>query len=300
MQRYQARLILKSLFVLSLDGRDVTPGEMCAALLLTDDEAGEDAPRRVAEVLSRFAAESAPGSLVLADGPGGETRYRFHISAQDAAHAQVAAPSHTEPQDSEQHADESHTEKDERDAATVNESDAASVDERNAVGVDDNNGVSVVGNDAASVDENDAVVNVVSSSDSTTLINAVSSTPVNAVGNTVVGNDAGHTVINDVGEVSAKPAAGEVAQTNADESADAQTCDEAAPLSEESVEWARLLTGRRVLVSSGARGAREELRVALAAWLKAWRARGLERKFDALPDGCLTTRVWKIEGGGGQ
>src|SRR2546421_8749168 len=70
MQRYQARLILKSLFVLSLDGRDVTPGEMCAALLLTDGEAGEDAPRRAAEILSRFAAESAPGSLVLADGPG--------------------------------------------------------------------------------------------------------------------------------------------------------------------------------------------------------------------------------------
>ena len=71
MQRYQARLILKSLFVLSLDGRDVTPGEMCAALLLTDGEAGEDAPRRAGEILSRFAAESAPGSLVLAAGPGG-------------------------------------------------------------------------------------------------------------------------------------------------------------------------------------------------------------------------------------
>src|SRR5437588_387022 len=293
MQRSQSRRPLNRLFVLSLDGRDVTPGEMCAALLLTDDEAGEDAPRRVAEVLSRFAAESAPGSLVLADGPGGETRYRFHISAQDAAHAQVAAPSHTEPHDSKQHADESHTEKDERNAATVNESDAASVDERNAVGVDDNNGVSVVGNDAASVDESDAasvdesdaVVNVVSSSDSTTLINAVSNTPVNAVGNTVVGNDAGHTVVNDVGGVSAKPAAGEVAQTNADESADAETCEEAAPLSEESVEWARLLTGRRVLVSSGARGAREELHAALGAWLKAWRARGLGGEFGARAGG---------------
>ncbi|HEX8119143.1 MAG TPA: hypothetical protein VF521_17835, partial [Pyrinomonadaceae bacterium] len=95
MQRYQARLILKSLFVLSLDGRDATPGEMCAALLLTDEDAGGDAPRRVAETLARFAAEAPEGSFVLADGPGGETRYRFRIASHFAtpvAHVQAAAP----------------------------------------------------------------------------------------------------------------------------------------------------------------------------------------------------------------
>ncbi len=84
MQRYQARLILKSLFVLSLDGRDVTPGEMCAALLLTDEDAGGDAPRRVAETLARFASEAPPDSFVLADGPGGENRYRFRIAVREA------------------------------------------------------------------------------------------------------------------------------------------------------------------------------------------------------------------------
>src|SRR5829696_7046956 len=84
MQRYQARLILKSLFVLSLDGRDATPGEMCAALLLTDEDAGADAPRRVAETLARFASEAPAGSFVLEDGPGGETRYRFRIAAREA------------------------------------------------------------------------------------------------------------------------------------------------------------------------------------------------------------------------
>src|SRR2546423_8968661 len=60
MQRYQARLILKSLFVLSLDGRDVTPGEMCAALLLTDGEAGEGGPRRAARIPPRFPPQPPP------------------------------------------------------------------------------------------------------------------------------------------------------------------------------------------------------------------------------------------------
>src|SRR5215208_6553616 len=94
MQRYQARLILKSLFVLSLDGRDATPGEMCAALLLTDEDAGGDAPRRVAETLARFASEASEGSFILADGPGGEKRYRFRIASHEAAArlAQTAAP----------------------------------------------------------------------------------------------------------------------------------------------------------------------------------------------------------------
>jgi hypothetical protein len=91
MQRYQARLILKSLFVLSLDGRDATPGEMCAALLLTDEDAGGDAPRRVAETLARFAAEAPEGSFVLADGPGGEKRYRFHIASHPAPKEEAPA-----------------------------------------------------------------------------------------------------------------------------------------------------------------------------------------------------------------
>ncbi len=39
MQRYQARLLLKSLFILSLDGRGATARELCAALLLPDDDA---------------------------------------------------------------------------------------------------------------------------------------------------------------------------------------------------------------------------------------------------------------------
>src|SRR5215218_4719114 len=91
MQRYQARLILKSLFVLSLDGRDATPGEMCAALLLTDEDAGGDAPRRVAETLARFSSEAAEGSFVLADGPGNEKRYRFRIAFHEAAAKQTQA-----------------------------------------------------------------------------------------------------------------------------------------------------------------------------------------------------------------
>ena len=83
MSRYQARLVLKSLFILSLDGRGATPREMCAALLLTD-EAGGDAPAQVGETLARF-AEAANTGIVRSAGADGETRYRFHVAARDAS-----------------------------------------------------------------------------------------------------------------------------------------------------------------------------------------------------------------------
>ncbi|MDQ3747091.1 MAG: DUF6079 family protein, partial [Acidobacteriota bacterium] len=35
---------------------------------------------------------------------------------------------------------------------------------------------------------------------------------------------------------------------------------------------------------------------ALAAWLDEWRRRGLRQKFEALPDGCLSKRVWGADG----
>jgi hypothetical protein len=37
------------------------------------------------------------------------------------------------------------------------------------------------------------------------------------------------------------------------------------------------------------------VRAALGLWLKEWQLLGLPQKFDALPDACLTTRVWKAE-----
>ena len=70
---------------------------------------------------------------------------------------------------------------------------------------------------------------------------------------------------------------------------------ESESLSEAALEWARLLTGRASLGATEGVDARGEVRAATGLWLKEWRLLGLAQKFEALPDGCLTTRVWKAE-----
>ncbi|MDT7807631.1 MAG: hypothetical protein QOJ70_1444 [Acidobacteriota bacterium] len=210
MQRYQARLILKSLFVLSLDGRDVTPGEMCAALLLTDEDAGGDAPRRVADTLARFAIEAPDGAILLAAGPGGESRYRFRTAAREPD-VQVSE--------------------------TVPQVEAAESKPE-----------------------------------------AVAPTPPDVV----VAKSLPPPVIE------REPARVETFTAPPDgEAIDAEALSET--LSEDALEWARLLTGRHALGNA-------EVRAALGLWLKEWRLLSLPQKFEALPDACLTTRVWKVEG----
>lgn len=88
MQRYRARLILKSLFILSLDGRGATPQDMCAALLLSDEAEGRDAAHNAGETLTHFARSAAPGSLDIAVEASGDMRYRFRLPA----HGKQAAP----------------------------------------------------------------------------------------------------------------------------------------------------------------------------------------------------------------
>lgn len=200
MQRYQARLILKSLFVLSLDGRDATPGEMCAVLLLTDEDAGGDAPRRVAETLARFSAEALAGGFVLADGPGSEMRYRFRIASHEAvakSSPKVEAKTEAEPE----------------------------------------------------------------------------------------AKPAG------LSTLSPEPTTPKVEPSASFEKAGARE----APLAAELLDWARLLTGRPALGEAKEGGAREEVKAALKLWLKEWQLLGLSARFEALPDSCLTTRVWKAE-----
>jgi len=66
--------------------------------------------------------------------------------------------------------------------------------------------------------------------------------------------------------------------------------DEAIVPDAELLDWARMLTGRPALGE-----ARAEVKAALGLWLREWMLLGLPQKFDALPDACLTTRVWKAE-----
>ncbi|MCA1592905.1 MAG: DUF6079 family protein [Acidobacteria bacterium] len=89
MQRLQARLILKSLFVLSLDGRGATASELRAALLMSDETLGGNASEFVCNVLAGFAEVASEGTLYTSTkSDGAETRYRFQIgpaAALDAA-----------------------------------------------------------------------------------------------------------------------------------------------------------------------------------------------------------------------
>jgi len=288
MQRYQARLILKSLFVLSLDGRDATPGEMCAALLLTDEDAGGDAPRRVAETLARFASEAPAGSFILADGPGGEKRYRFRIAAREAAAAkpQPAAPT-PEPEATPQP------------AAPLAEPAAPAPH-------------AVATPPAAGPQTAQTPPGV--PAQATPRAEGVSTVPVSdpnaepAVQGALPPDRAAT-----VGGESHTPAPRQTAQATADAAApsaaahgaapDAQAQEavaddepaESAPLPAEALEWARLLTCRPSLGTAEGRDARGEVRAALGLWLKEWRLLGLPQKFEELPDACLTTRVWKAE-----
>jgi hypothetical protein len=79
MQRLQAKLILKGLFILSLDGRGATARELGAAMLLYDEQRPEAAIERIENVLSIFTQAALPGSLVRNEDEGA-ARYCFHIA----------------------------------------------------------------------------------------------------------------------------------------------------------------------------------------------------------------------------
>jgi hypothetical protein len=88
MQRLQAKLVLKGLFILSLDGRGATARELGAALLIYDEKQPAAAVERINEMLVRFAADSK--SALRASEEGGEVRYRFQISASSGFSAALA------------------------------------------------------------------------------------------------------------------------------------------------------------------------------------------------------------------
>jgi Family of unknown function (DUF6079) len=243
MQRYRARLILKSLFVLSLDGRGATPREMCAALLLSDEAEGRDTVRQMGETLTQFARASAPGSLDVSAEATGEVRYRFRLPAhgKQAAPAVQPAVVSTQPEAAERatpkpkRSDEPAAVKDE--SVAVKGESVAVKNEGGAVSIVKDESVAVKDEGVALKDERVAV------KDSSAV--AVGAEGVEAA---------------------------------------------AEPLTKESVEWARLLTGDESLAASA-----EEVRGALNVWVGEWRRRGLRQKFELLPDWCLTTRVWGVE-----
>lgn len=284
MQRYQARLILKSLFILSLDGRGATPREMCAALLLTD-ESGGDAPGQVGETLARFSEASEPDSLDVTVEADGETRYRFHIAAREP---QQAEPRFAVRRKTEmvapgivvvaQPAGEKTTESVKEKLARPGERSPSTVLAQTAP--------------ARGVDESVAFINELRAMGADApVVQSKATMPPPASDETSFSSVSDEVGFNAVpSERIAAPVEHGFDHTHA-----GSVGDDAGPLGEESVAWARLLTGALPLGPTGELPARERVRVALAAWLDGWRARGLRLKFESLPDGCLTTRVWKTE-----
>jgi hypothetical protein len=286
MQRYQARLVLKSLFVLSLDGRGATPREMCAALLLSDEAEGRDAAKQAGETLTRLAKAAAPGSLDVSAEPSGDARFRFRLPAHGKQAAPAVQPAVLRSHDT----GETRAAATPR-PATFDETPPTSNVSARAPEQPDGRGAAAAVDEGAAVKEDAAVRDAVKDAVKTAVKEDAplkEGAPVKEAAQVKEG-----IAVKDEG-VAARDVAAPVKGAGVAAGAEAEGV-EAAPLSEEAVGWARLLTGAESLGASGAESAYEEVRAALAAWVGEWRGRGVRQKFELLPDWCLTTRVWKTE-----
>jgi hypothetical protein len=82
MQRLQAKLILKALLLLSLDGQGATASEICASELIFDESDPEKAIATVLELLQTF-AEALPNDFRVVAEEGAEPRYSFKVSSKE-------------------------------------------------------------------------------------------------------------------------------------------------------------------------------------------------------------------------
>lgn len=290
MQRYQARLILKSLFVLSLDGRGATPREMCAALLLGDEGAEGNATRQAGDILAQFAHAAGADRFDESVAAGGETRYQFHIAALDAHDASPRAHAAQNLARNNEHAA---TDFAARDGAGDAQAGGERIVESVAV-KDEQRAGQVAGRADVPGGAGEADAKASASLNSAPPRESVPAQPERNVPASPEGSGAQSLAGGDAQALEGSARAREGVEVG--DGASEFLAEDVRPLAEELIEWARLLTGKSSLGSSGGPRAREEARDALALWLDEWRRRGLRQKFEALPDGCLTKRVWGTEG----
>ncbi len=100
LQRLQVRLILKLLFILSLDGRGASARDLCAALLFHDEAAPLAGIQRIEATLERLSA-LAPNTGLPAHAAENELRYRFQLGAANEFDAALAAAVERLPADDE-------------------------------------------------------------------------------------------------------------------------------------------------------------------------------------------------------
>ncbi|HMQ03452.1 MAG TPA: hypothetical protein PKD26_06015 [Pyrinomonadaceae bacterium] len=89
MQRLQAKLILKALLLLSLDGQGATASEICASELVFDEADPQKAAITVEALLRRFADELQNDIRVVADDATG-ARYSFKVSSKENLNNELA------------------------------------------------------------------------------------------------------------------------------------------------------------------------------------------------------------------
>lgn len=82
MQRLQAKLILKALLLLSLDGHGTTAGEISAAMLIFDESDPQQAVKIVQDIIKLF-ADALPEDIQITVAEGRETRYGFKVSSKE-------------------------------------------------------------------------------------------------------------------------------------------------------------------------------------------------------------------------
>ncbi len=82
MQRLQAKLVLKGLFLLSLEGDGTTAGEISAALLIFDENEPSNSAKLVEDLLEKFVSGFPDGILRIAE-KDREIRYSLKISDKD-------------------------------------------------------------------------------------------------------------------------------------------------------------------------------------------------------------------------
>ncbi len=82
MQRLQAKLILKALLILSLEGQGTTAGEISSGTLIFDETDPKKASKTVEEIIRMF-ANAMPDDVRVSSEEGREVRYGLKVSGND-------------------------------------------------------------------------------------------------------------------------------------------------------------------------------------------------------------------------
>ena len=81
-QRLQAKLILKALLMLSLDGRGASAAEIAESMLIFDEAEPEKGYRTIEDIITKF-AEALPEEIRQVTLEGREPRYGFRMTSKD-------------------------------------------------------------------------------------------------------------------------------------------------------------------------------------------------------------------------